>query len=34
MTTTRTVDKDSQTFDFLVCKKPRKDAAAEIFAVR
>jgi hypothetical protein len=26
--------KDSQTFDFMVCKEPWKDAAAEIFAVR
>jgi hypothetical protein len=32
MITTRTVDKDSQTFDLMVCKEPRKDAAAEIFA--
>jgi len=34
MTTTRTVDKDSQTFGFMVCKEQYEDAAAEIFAVR
>jgi hypothetical protein len=32
MITTRTIDKDSQTFDLIVCKEPRNDAAAEIFA--
>jgi hypothetical protein len=32
MMTTRTVDKDSQTFDPMVCKEPRKDAAAKFFA--